>query len=43
LLLAGAARLYILPPDVRFADLLARCEIHAQGQRIGIWQTIERG
>lgn len=25
LLLDGAARLYILPPDTRFADILARC------------------
>lgn len=39
LLLAGLARLMVVPPDTRYADLLARCQAAAQRARVGMWRT----
>jgi micrococcal nuclease len=37
LALDGYARLYTLPPDTRYAELLARCEAAARRHRLGLW------
>jgi endonuclease YncB( thermonuclease family) len=37
LLLAGLARLMIIPPDTRHAALLERCQAAAQQARVGMW------
>lgn len=38
LVLMGAAIFYPVPPNERFADLLARCEHHARRRRLGLWR-----
>jgi endonuclease YncB( thermonuclease family) len=42
LLLEGAARLYLLPPDLNLAELLARAELHAQRRQVGLWGKIQQ-
>lgn len=38
LVLTGRATFYPVPPNERFADLLARCEHHARRRRLGLWR-----
>jgi endonuclease YncB( thermonuclease family) len=39
LVLTGKATFYPVPPNERFADLLARCEQHARRRRLGVWRV----
>lgn len=38
LLLAGLARLMIIPPNTRYAELLACCQAAAQQAQVGMWR-----
>lgn len=42
LVLDGLAISYPIPPNDRFADLLARCELDAQRRRAGLWRNRQK-
>lgn len=40
LLLAGLATLMVVPPDTRYAELLALCELAARQAGVGMWRQL---